>query len=230
VAAMKSGDGWIVCDAGHRHWGVYGAAGVLVAEDARVILQHRAPWTHQGDTWGVLGGARHAGEDAVTAALREAQEEADIDPELIQPIGTYLDDHGGWSYTTVVARPRAPLYPTATNAESVTVEWVPIDAVQSLTLHDGFARAWPLLSDIPATLHLVISAELYADPLTRDLATAGIAVDRLPSRIRYGSLGRLLPQIHFASSPKSAVRQLGIKAAGDQVVLVADQEGLRLLA
>src|SRR3954465_11452407 len=57
------GDGWRRCDRGHVHWGRYGAAGLLVvAPGPQVLLQHRAPWSHGGDTWGVPGGARRRGE------------------------------------------------------------------------------------------------------------------------------------------------------------------------
>jgi len=94
------GDGWTRCAAGHRHWGVHGAAGLLLRDrnqdldhdqdrrwdhrrghDSdrdhgpdhgpdhdvdhgidhdvdRVVLQHRAWWSHQGGTWGVPGCAR----------------------------------------------------------------------------------------------------------------------------------------------------------------------------
>ena len=69
------GDGWVTCDLGHRHWGLYGAAGLLLhrptATGDEVLLQHRATWSHHGGTWGLLGGARHSDESAVEAALRE---------------------------------------------------------------------------------------------------------------------------------------------------------------
>ena len=43
-----------------------------------VLLQHRAEWSHFGGTWGIPGGARHEGESAVDAAVREAGEEAGV--------------------------------------------------------------------------------------------------------------------------------------------------------
>ena len=60
---LQPGDGWVECTCGRRHWGLAGAAGLLVArrgQDGRVghvLLQHRAPWSDQGGTWGVPGGA-----------------------------------------------------------------------------------------------------------------------------------------------------------------------------
>ena len=142
------GNGWTYCTLGHKHWGRFGAAGVLITDGTRVMLQHRAPWTHEGGTWAVPGGARDSHEDAVTAALREAAEEANLDPKVIEPFGEWIDDHGGWTYTTVVAHALTTLQPHAANAESLEVRWWPIADVAGLPLHAGFATAWPRLRDL----------------------------------------------------------------------------------
>jgi 8-oxo-dGTP pyrophosphatase MutT (NUDIX family) len=139
------GNGWVICSQGHRHWGRFGAAGLLVSDGARVVLQHRAPWTHEGGTWGLPGGARDSHEDVVTAALREAVEESALDPASVRPFDEWVDDHGGWSYTTVVAEALAELRPHAANAESVEIRWWSIAEVSALPLHSGFASAWPVL-------------------------------------------------------------------------------------
>src|ERR1700750_517721 len=105
------GDGWVVCALGHRHWGRYGAAGLLLRYspdgdligNASVLLQHRAPWSHHGDTWALPGGARDSHETVEQAALREAVEESAIDVDQVDVTGVWVDDHGGWSYTTVLA-------------------------------------------------------------------------------------------------------------------------------
>jgi 8-oxo-dGTP pyrophosphatase MutT (NUDIX family) len=140
-----SGNGWTVCRSGHRHWGRFGAAGILITDGTEVVLQHRAPWTHEGDTWALPGGALDSHEDALAAALREAAEETTIDPTRLVPFGEWVDEHGGWSYTTVLARTpaRMPLAPA--NAESVAVRWWPVGEVAGLDLHRGFALAWPHL-------------------------------------------------------------------------------------
>jgi 8-oxo-dGTP pyrophosphatase MutT (NUDIX family) len=152
------GDGWVRCAEGHKHWGLYGAAGLFVTDGRRSILQHRAPWTHEGGTWGLPGGARDSHEDAVMTALREADEEADLDAELIEPVALWVVDHGGWSYTTVLARPLAELHPHAANAESVEVRWWPNPAVEALPLHPGFALTWPHLPQSAASLRELDSA------------------------------------------------------------------------
>jgi 8-oxo-dGTP pyrophosphatase MutT (NUDIX family) len=148
---MSSGDGWARCDLGHRHWGRFGAAGLLVvapavreAEAPFVLLQHRAPWSHDGDTWGVPGGARHRGESAEQGALRETVEETGLDVAALEVVDRHVTDHGGWSYTTLVARAPERL-PVVADRESVEVRWVAADEVEHLPLHGGFAASWPLL-------------------------------------------------------------------------------------
>src|ERR1700712_5042607 len=77
------GDGWVVSDTGSAHWGRFGAAGLLLRAprpdgSPAVLLQHRAPWSHQGGTWGLPGGARDSHESPEEAAVREAHEEAGL--------------------------------------------------------------------------------------------------------------------------------------------------------
>src|SRR5947209_18915297 len=74
------GDGWTRCARGHRHWGIFGAAGLQLWHEGSVLMQHRALWSHHGGTWGILGGARNSDETAALAAGREAQEEAGPEP------------------------------------------------------------------------------------------------------------------------------------------------------
>ena len=139
------GDGWRRCDLGHRHWGRYGAAGLLVvAPGPQVLLQHRAPWSHGGDTWGVPGGARGRSESAVEAALRETAEETALDVSRVRVTGRYVDDHGSWSYVTVLSELDAAL-PVEPERESLDVRWVPVPDIELLPLHAGFAASWPRL-------------------------------------------------------------------------------------
>ncbi|TAM82039.1 MAG: NUDIX hydrolase, partial [Jatrophihabitans sp.] len=97
------------------------------------------------------GGARDSDEDAVTAALREAVEEAALDPACVRPYREWVDDHGGWSYTTVIAAAVGEIDPHAANPESIDVRWWPIEQVAGLSLHTGFAAAWPRLRTLLTT-------------------------------------------------------------------------------
>ena len=142
------GNGWVRCSRGHRHWGKFGAAGLLVTDGLRVLLQHRSAWTHEGDTWAIPGGARDSHEDAVTAALREVAEETDLDTSALTPGQVWIDEHGGWSYTTVLALAHSDLTVRSVNFESVEVRWWPMQDVTALKLHSGFAEAWPTLREL----------------------------------------------------------------------------------
>jgi 8-oxo-dGTP diphosphatase len=137
------GDGWTRCSLGHRHWGRFGAAGLLLCHGPSVLLQHRALWSHHGGTWGILGGARNSDESAVEAAAREAGEEAGVGAGSYAVLAEHVDDHGGWSYTTVVARAHEETTPTALTPETIEVRWVATDRFAELPLHPGFAASWP---------------------------------------------------------------------------------------
>jgi 8-oxo-dGTP diphosphatase len=148
VLPRGDGDGWTYCAQGHKHWGIYGAAGLLLRHGDRVLLQHRALWSHHGGTWGILGGARNRGETAVHAAAREAVEEAGVAPDRYVVVGEHVDDHGGWSYTTVVGRAASEFAAPHLTAESLAVDWVSVDRMDDLPLHPGFVATWEVVREI----------------------------------------------------------------------------------
>jgi 8-oxo-dGTP diphosphatase len=148
VLPRGDGDGWTHCALGHRHWGLFGAAGLLLRHGDEVLVQHRALWSHHGGTWGLLGGARNRGETPEQAAAREAAEEAGLQPDDYMVTGCYVDDHGGWSYTTVVAQARAAVDLTALTGETIEMRWVPADRLGELPLHPGFAATWDVVRAI----------------------------------------------------------------------------------
>lgn len=150
-------DGWTTCALGHRHWGRAGAAGLLLHRDGsagtEVLLQLRAVWSHHGGTWGTPGGALHAGEAAHVGALREAEEELGLLPDDVVLGARSVDDHGGWSYTTVLATPARPLEPgdLRLNGESEGAAWIALGDLGRVPLHPGLAasleRLLPLLAE-----------------------------------------------------------------------------------
>ncbi|WP_431919681.1 NUDIX domain-containing protein [Amycolatopsis tucumanensis] len=154
------GDGFVYCERGHRHWGLFGAAGLLLTDPERgVLLQHRAWWTHHGETWALPGGARRGHESAREAATREAEEEAAVPSAAVRPTAESVVDHGGWSYTTVLANTRHPVRERVVNEESAELRWVPPDEVGSFPLHADFAAAWPALhAELGRELVLVVDA------------------------------------------------------------------------
>ncbi|GAA4599158.1 NUDIX domain-containing protein [Planotetraspora phitsanulokensis] len=155
------GDGWALCARGHQHWGVHGAAGLLAVHHTDdgmpyVLMQKRAWWSHHGGTWGLPGGARDSHEDAVTGALREAWEEAALTPDQVRVQGVYVDDHGGWSYHTVIAAAAGLLDASAASGESADMRWVAADEVAAKRLHPGFANTWPIIRPALSPLVLVL--------------------------------------------------------------------------
>ena len=165
--ATGDGNGWVTDAGGDRHWGRFGAAGLVLRAPAPpdrartgratslVLLQLRVGWSHHGGTWGLPGGARDSHETAVETALRETWEETGIDPAAVAVRGEVVDDLAGdpcgWTYTTVVGDVRAPL-PTVTDRESDALEWVPDTEVAERDLHPGLRASWSSLWARPVRL------------------------------------------------------------------------------
>ena len=150
--SARDGDGWIQCACGNKHWGLNGAAGILIVRGSEILLQHRAPWVHNGDTWGIPGGARDSHESTVEGAFREAVEETGIDTALLTVLHTYTDDHGDWKYETVIAKASNEIVAHEVNDESHEVRWVNIERVEELPLHPSFAKSWPTLKGLVQAL------------------------------------------------------------------------------
>jgi len=150
--SARDGDGWIQCACGNEHWGLNGGAGILLIRGTQILLQHRAPWVHNGDTWGIPGGARDSHESVLEAAIREAKEETGINPVHLTPIQTFSDDHGSWRYDTVIAYASDELVAHELNDESHEVRWVEIDKVDELTLHPSFEKSWTTLKGLVQAL------------------------------------------------------------------------------
>lgn len=145
---LHEGDGWVECRCGARHWGRFGAAGLLLLGEDRdgapaVVLQHRALWSHHGGTWGIPGGALAPHEDAAQGAVREAVEEAGVPGGSVRTWASSAVVHLDWSYTTVVGEAVDVFTPAATDAESLEVAWVPVPRVAERDLLPAFADAWP---------------------------------------------------------------------------------------
>jgi 8-oxo-dGTP diphosphatase len=135
--AFRDGDGWVMCSCGHRHWGLHGAAGLLLV---RTDLDEPR-------------GALDSHEDSVSAAAREAEEEAGISASSISVRDVFSDDHGPWRYDTVIAHTDSDAGAHAANAESDDLRWVLLGEVAGYQLHKGLEGAWPeLLPRILATL------------------------------------------------------------------------------
>lgn len=143
-----TGFGFVRCGQGHRHWGRFGAAGLLVHvadEQPAVLLQLRSRLVQYGGTWALPGGGLHRGETAAAGALRETAEETDLDASAVRVAGSLVDEHGGWSYTTVLGQLDARVPVTARGWEVSDVRWFRMDEVRSERLHPGLAATWARL-------------------------------------------------------------------------------------
>ncbi|WP_209371445.1 NUDIX domain-containing protein [Brevibacterium renqingii] len=148
----RSGDGWTYGSDGQKHWGLNGAAGLMLVDPERgVLMQHRALWSVEGGTWGFPGGARDMGESAVDAAVRESWEEAgvpDEDGSGIEILETHVLDLDTWSYTTVIAKTLRRFDAVISDPESIQLAWVPLDELRDYPLHPGVASALPTLLEL----------------------------------------------------------------------------------
>ena len=166
--AIGDGNGWVYCgECGRRHWGRYGAAGlVLLRDDGRVLLQLRAGWTHEGGTWGLPGGARDSHESDATAALREAAEEAGIEAAAVEVLGDQVGtDHGIWRYTYVLAdlNPQWTELELRVNWEATDVAWVQPRDMIVMTLHPD------LRNDLDRLFTMLAAADEASLPIQRAL-------------------------------------------------------------
>lgn len=142
---------FVRCSRGCRHWGAHGAAGLLIrrvawGEPARYLLVLRHEHSHEGGTWGVPGGALHPGEQARAGALREAEEEIGAIPCELVTTDEHVDDHGEWSYTTLVVDVPVLFEPVAASWETAGWRWVTADEAPAMALHPALRAAWPRLT------------------------------------------------------------------------------------
>jgi 8-oxo-dGTP pyrophosphatase MutT (NUDIX family) len=150
-----------------RHWGIRGAAGLLPftagPDGVRVLLALRSEGTHQGGTWGTVGGAIEAGETPWDAAVREAAEEAEGLPLAgAEAAGSHRFDCGcGWTYTTFPVRlPGEPGGIVRPGWENHELRWVPAEDVDRYDLHPGLAQSWPELRKMIETARLSRTSQL----------------------------------------------------------------------
>jgi 8-oxo-dGTP diphosphatase len=199
------------------------------AGETRVLLQHRALWGIGGGTWGLLGGARHSHEDAVTGALREAAEESTLDPAVVRVHGVIGEDHGGWCYDSVVASVVERPEVEKASMETRDVRWVPAEEVASMKLFEPFAVSWQRLRFALKRTVLVVDAAnvvgARADGWWRDRAGATTRLrDELANIARTGIAG--IPDSAFDVSFPEIVLVVEGAARG----VDAGDSGIRVVA
>lgn len=156
IGMLHDGDAFTRCELGHRHWGRFGAAGLLLHHDGAVLLQHRSEVSIGGGTWSLFGGAKDSGENSVAAALREAAEESTLDTSMLRVRGLLREDHGGWHYDTVVADAAARPDVGPASWETKGARWVAVADVEEMDLFEPFRRSWTKVRDAMTKTALII--------------------------------------------------------------------------
>lgn len=148
--------GYYPCPSG-RHWGVYGAAGILpwtvIDGEPWLLIGKRSKHVGQPGTWGGFGGALHEGEEPFTGALRELSEEVTV---AVTATGgkhhvsayRYVCPHCGWTYVTYLQYVEPDVSEKAQvrdHWETDELRWVRVDHIGEYRLHPAFTKALPEL-------------------------------------------------------------------------------------
>jgi 8-oxo-dGTP pyrophosphatase MutT (NUDIX family) len=142
---MVTTDRWIICNAGHAHWGALGGAGILFhyapqQGPPRYLLQERAGSVDFGRTWGIPGGAIQSGEPPESAARREVAEEIGVLPQYKLARTEVQECGGGWKFYMFIADVDQPFTAYCAKQTDAT-GWFTTEEMRSLNLHPGF-RQW----------------------------------------------------------------------------------------
>jgi len=113
---------------------------IMIENDrGEILLQHRSPTQDIFPNCWDNSAAGHvdAGEDYLTAALRELKEELDIDGVRLEEIGNYASDETWWEHRlkrfTHVFRLRYNITPTKLETGKVdNVKWMAVEGVKKL--------------------------------------------------------------------------------------------------
>ena len=108
----------------NEFWGDAGAGVLIIANDTkRILLPRRSEWVQEPHTWSTWGGGIDEGEDATTAAMREVEEEAGYEGEIIKLVHLYTFTSGSFRYDTFAAVIPTEFEPTL-NWETDDTQWV----------------------------------------------------------------------------------------------------------
>jgi 8-oxo-dGTP diphosphatase len=139
---------WVTCRCGRRHYGLHGAAGLVLIDGAgQLLMTHRSEHVHFPGTWSFPGGALEQGETPADAALRELLEEVGVPSEAVTVVSVVPGlDHELWRYTYVfgLLKPAWSEVPLTSNWEIEAVKWVSPGDLETLPLHPD------LRTDLPA--------------------------------------------------------------------------------
>lgn len=112
---------------------------VIVNDEGALLLIHKT----DNNLWALPGGGHDAGETISRTVVREVKEETGIDVEIIDIVGLYTDPRHVMAYDDGEVRQQFSICfharpiggSLSTSAESKEVRWVPLDELDSLTIH-----------------------------------------------------------------------------------------------
>ncbi len=123
------------------------AAGILLLVDlSLVLLLQRGPKGSEPFTWAVPGGRIENGETAHEAAIRETQEELQVDVRRYSPSFSFsqpIPGERGLTFTTFVYKLSGmPSWSPNINEESLAFGFFTLPAIKRLPLHPGMPYAF----------------------------------------------------------------------------------------
>ena len=116
------------------------------------FVVRRSALCHQGSTWAVPGGALNRREEPLAGALREFAEEVGVDLAEFAVVAVHEDDHGGWTYTTVVVEVTERFAASSLNWETDAADWVAGHRLAELELLAAFRATLARLGVVPPPL------------------------------------------------------------------------------
>lgn len=147
---------------GNKPGKVHAAGVAFITPDQKMLFLRRgADGDHPGE-WCFPGGVMEYGEDAVTAALREVQEETGFASRR-RPEFLAKRDRDGVVFTTFTLPVDAPFHVRLNDEHSDSV-WASADALPD-PLHPGVAE---VLQDIARTMRLMLASDRRVDLLALD--------------------------------------------------------------
>jgi protein-tyrosine-phosphatase/ADP-ribose pyrophosphatase YjhB (NUDIX family) len=193
-------------------WGS-SAAGLLIRDRGRVLMQQRALGVQYPGTWSIPGGAVAGKESPTDAALRETREETGLrrrDLHLTD-LSHVAEPVRGWTYTTVVARLRkrargAQLRPSW---EASRHDWVRIEDVDTLPLHPGFAASWPAVRPLlrkPVRVLFICLGNVCRSPLAEVLLRRMVVEAGVPILVASAGTWAEVRQPMYATTAGCAAR------------------------
>ncbi len=112
------------------------AAGILYTDGKKILLLKRSDEVNSPGKWAFVGGKVEDGEDWLTAAKRESEEE--IGTCQGAKIAEFQVDNDFKTFIFKVDKP----FKCKLNKEHDKYEWVPLDEVTEYKLHHRFKDEW----------------------------------------------------------------------------------------